>query len=121
MSHAARRTFRPSFFQRCASLAAVVVFRARRYGFEPEKGGAEVHCLVCPVVKLIPVPQARTAAFWAFSAAGIVLTATALLSMLPWFVYTAQLAFIVIHRYAALAATLAAIAFVDLDLIPRRA
>jgi len=103
------------------SLVAVVVVRARRYGFEPEKGRADVECLVCPVVKLIPVPLARTAAFWAFSAAGIVLTATALASMLPWFVYTAQLAFIVIHRYAALAATLAAIAFVDLDLIPRRA
>jgi hypothetical protein len=102
------------------SLAAAVAFRARRFGFEPEKGRAEVQCLVCPVLKIVPVPLARTIAFWAFVASGLVLTATSLLSMLPWFVYTAQLSFIGIHRYAALAATLAAIALADLDLIPRR-
>lgn len=101
-------------------LAAVVVLRARRYGFEPDKGKAKVQCLVCPVVKRVPIPLARALAFWIFVAAGLVLTATALFSMLPWFVYTAQLTFIGVHRYAALAAVLAAIAFVDLDLIPRR-
>jgi len=102
-------------------LAAVVVLRARRYGFEPSKGKAEVQCLICPVVKRVPIPLARALAFWIFVAAGLVLTTTALFSMLPWFVYTAQLTFIGVHRYAALAATLAAMAFVDLDLIPRRA
>ena len=102
-------------------LAAVVVLRARRYGFEPSKGKAEVQCIVCPIVKRIPVPLARALAFWVFITAGLVLTATALCSMLPWFVYTAQFTFIGVHRYAALAAALAAVAFVDLDLIPRRA
>jgi len=102
------------------SLAAVVIMRARHYGFEPSKGKAEVQCLICPVVKLIPLPLARAIAFWVFVTAGLVLTATALFSMLPWFVYTAQLTFIGVHRYAALAAALAAMAFVDLDLIPRR-
>lgn len=103
------------------SLAAVVVLRARRYGFNPDKGRVEVPCLICPVVKLVPVPLARTVAFWAFVAAGLVLTVTSLLSMLPWFVYSAQLLFIGVHRYAALAAALAAVAFIDFDIIPRRA
>ncbi|MBN2206994.1 MAG: hypothetical protein JW742_06300 [Candidatus Aminicenantes bacterium] len=103
------------------SLAAVIVLRARRYGFEPDKGRVAVQCLICPVLKLVPVPAARAVAFWVFAAAGLVLTVTALLSMLPWFVYSAQLLFIAVHRYAALAATLAAIAWADFDLIPRGA
>ncbi len=101
-------------------LAAVVILRARRYGFEADKGKGEVECLVCPVVKRVPLPLARTLAFWIFVLAGLVLGATALFSMLPWFVYTAQLTFIGVHRYAALAAALAAMIFADLDLIPRR-
>jgi hypothetical protein len=103
------------------SLAAVAVLRARRYGFEAEPGGAQVECLVCPVLKKVPIVWARTAAFWIFVLAGLVLAATALASMLPYFVYTAQLEFLGIHRYAALAAVLAAIGLADLDLIPRRA
>ena len=57
--------------------------------------------------------------FWVFVVAGLVLTATALGSMLRFFSFDSQAGMIDVHRYSALAATLAAMGFFD-SLLPAK-
>ena len=50
--------------------------------------------------------------FWVFAAASAVLTATALIPMLPILNHTGQLQAVSLHRYAALAAFVSISAFI---------
>ena len=58
--------------------------------------------------------------FWVFTLAGFSLTVSALLPMLPWFHYQGQVVLFAWHRWSALVALLAAVAFADLEFFPRR-
>ena len=85
------------------SFAALLLLRAGAY--RPDAG---------------PAPGGRVSLFWLLAAAGLVLVVTALAAMLPLFPFRAQFLLLDIHRYAALAALLAAIVFFDIDILPRR-
>ena len=61
----------------------------------------------------LPPELSRPVLFWIFVAAGLVLAVTALGSMLRFFSFDSQTGMIDVHRYAALAATLAAMGFFD--------
>jgi hypothetical protein len=101
------------------SLTAVLLLRAGAYG--PGAGaGPDEDCVACPVLKNVPRRHVLAALFWAFAAAGFVLIATALLSMLPYFHFGAQIPLLEAHKYGALAALLAALLMIDIDFIPRR-
>jgi hypothetical protein len=99
------------------SLAAMLFWRARDYGFERREPPAGNH-IAGPFFKGLSRPAQRKIAFWAFAFFGFVQVATALGSMLPLFTFQAQLAMIMIHRYGALVLLLAAILFADLAFLP---
>ncbi len=63
-------------------------------------------------------PLNRSLYFWAFSLAGLVLTVTALFSMVPYFSLDTQLALIEVHRWSGLIAVLLAMLFFD-AVLPR--
>jgi hypothetical protein len=99
------------------SLAFVLIWRARDYRFDdPKKGKAEGFTRA--VLKNIPKALVIKLLFWGFAAAGLVIIATALLSMLPWFPAAAQTPLTLWHKYAALASILAAVLFADLAFLP---
>lgn len=100
------------------SLAALVLLRAGAY--RPDDGPGAETCDRCPILKKVPMTCVLTGAFWAFAAAGFVLIVTALLSMLPYLHFGAQIPLLEAHRYGALAAVLAAFVFFDLGILPRR-
>ncbi len=99
-------------------LAALLLLRAGAYRPDDEPGAGR--CDFCPVLKSVPLAYVLTGVFWAFAAAGFVLVVTALLSMLPYLHFGAQIPLLDTHKYAALAALLAAVVFFDLDILPRR-
>jgi hypothetical protein len=68
----------------------------------------------------IPDRDIISGLFWVFVLAGFSLTVSALLPMLPWFHHQGQVILFAWHRWSALAALLAAIAFADLEFFPRR-
>lgn len=100
------------------SLAALLLLRAGAY--RPDDGPGVEKCDLCPVLKNVPMTYVLTGLFWAFAAAGFVLVLTALLSMLPYLHFRAQILLLEAHRYGALAALLSALVFFDLDILPRR-
>ena len=86
-------------FALCLTLLALL--RARDFVIDIQNDG-------------IPIPLEKVAfkaMFWIFSAAGALLTATALIPMLPLLTHTGQLQAQVLHRYTALAALLSFSAF----------
>jgi len=99
------------------SLAAMMFWRARDYGFG-RTGTASYAGLACPVFKSLSRGDLAKFAFWAFAFFGFVQTASALGSMLPVFTFQAQMALIEIHRYGALALLLSVILFADLVFLP---
>ncbi len=101
------------------SLAAVLLLRAGAYRPDAEASAGDTR-VACPVLKGVPRGDLLTGLFWAFAAAGLVLMATALLSMLPYLHFGAQIPLMEAHRYAALISLVAAAVFADLDIIPRR-
>ncbi len=101
------------------SLAAVLLLRAGSYRPDAEPGAGDP-CVTCPVLKSVPLGRLLTGLFWILAAAGFVLVVTALLSMLPYLHFGAQIPLLETHKYAALAALLAAIVFFDLGILPRR-
>jgi hypothetical protein len=101
------------------SLAAVLLLRAGAYRPDAESPAGDF-CVSCPVLKSVPRRYLVAGLFWILTAAGFVIAVTALLSMLPVLHFAAQLPLLETHRYAALAALLAAIVFFDLDILPRR-
>lgn len=100
------------------SLAALLLLRAGAY--RPDAGPGTGTCDLCPVLKNVPRAYVLTGLFWAFAAAGFILVVTALLSMLPYLHFGAQIPLLDAHKYGALAALLAAVVFCDLDILPRR-
>jgi hypothetical protein len=100
------------------SLAALLLLRAGAY--RPDDGPGVEMCDPCPVLKNVPMTYVLTGLFWAFAAAGFVLVVTALLSMLPYLHFGAQIPLLEAHRYGALAALLAAVVFFDRGILPRR-
>jgi hypothetical protein len=100
------------------SLAALLLLRAGAY--RPDDAPGLEKCDLCPVLKNVPTTYVLTGLFWAFSAAGFVLVVTALLSMVPYLHFGAQIPLLEAHRYGALAALLAAVVFFDLGILPRR-
>lgn len=94
------------------SLALIVVFRSREYA-SPLAGSVLDHSSLGSFLKNFPPSLIRSLLFWIFSISGLLLASTALFSMLPYFSFNAQLALIAVHRCSALAALLAAIAFLD--------
>jgi hypothetical protein len=100
-------------------LAAVLLLRAGAYRPDAADSGDGKRC-PCPFLRNIPLKHLLTGLFWSFAAAGLVLIVTALFSMLPYLHFGTQFPLLEAHRYSALAALLAAMAFVDLGLLPRR-
>jgi hypothetical protein len=100
------------------SLAADVIVRAKEYSSIIEvftAGGRPMGYLL----GLFSRPIRQSVLFWVFVLSGLALIATALFSMLPYFSFRTQVGLVETHRWAALAAVLAAMAFFD-SIIPRR-
>ncbi len=95
-----------------ACLAAFVILRAKDNVAGPESFVIDRFTLR-KFPRSLPPGLFRPVFFWIFVAAGFALTVTALGSMLRFFSFDAQVEMIDVHRYSALAATLAAIAFYD--------
>ncbi|MGD0782555.1 MAG: hypothetical protein ABSA30_06820 [Candidatus Aminicenantales bacterium] len=98
-------------------LAGLLLWRARDYRFDKQE--EEVfERFSRPAFKNVSKAFARKILFWIFALAGFLIIMTALLSMLPILPADAQHTLILIHKYSALAALLAAIVFVDITFIP---
>lgn len=100
------------------SLAAMLFVRARHYRWDEPSPTVEKRAH-CPLFKNVSPGFLQKALFWSFSLAGLLLTATALGSMLSWFSFETHLILIDVHRYAALTAILTAMAFFDSLILPR--
>ena len=98
-------------------LAGMLLWRARDYRFDKQEEEAIEH-FSFPVFKNVSKAFVRKTFFWIFALAGLLIILTALLSMLPILPADAQQTLILIHKYSALAALLAAIVFVDITFIP---
>jgi len=100
------------------SLAADVIFRAKEYSSLIEvftSGGRPMGYLL----GLFSRPLRQSLLYWIFVISGLALVSTALFSMLPYFSFRTQLGLAATHRWSALAAALAAIAFFD-SVLPRK-
>jgi len=95
-----------------ACLAAFLVLRANDNVAGPE-GFVIDRFALRKFPRALPPELLRPVLFWIFIAAGLALAVTALGSMLRFFSFDAQTALIETHRWSALAATLAAMAFYD--------
>jgi hypothetical protein len=93
-------------------LAADVILRAKEYHLALEILALRRRSLLSFLEGSYP-PLHRPLLFWSFVLAGLALIVTALLSMLPYFNFNAQVVLVEIHRWSALAAVLAAMAFLD--------
>jgi hypothetical protein len=98
-------------------LAGLLLWRARDYRFDKQEEAA-FERFSCPILKNVSKSFVRKILFWAFAVVGLLIILTALLSMLPILPAEAQRTLILIHKYSALAALLAAIVFVDITFIP---
>jgi hypothetical protein len=95
-----------------ACLAAFAILRAKDNVAGPESFVIDRFTLR-RFPRSLPPELVRPMLFWIFVAAGFALTVTALGSMLRFFSFDSQTSMIDVHRYSALAATLAAMAFFD--------
>ncbi|MGB7297096.1 MAG: hypothetical protein WBC70_16040 [Candidatus Aminicenantales bacterium] len=93
-------------------LAADIVLRAKEYQFALEVltlGRRSLRSFLDGFSS----PLHRSLLYWGFVLAGFILIVTALVSMVPYFSFRAQLAFVETHRWSALAAVLIAMAFLE--------
>jgi hypothetical protein len=100
------------------SLAADVIVRAKEYSSIIEaftSGGRPMAYLI----SLFSRRLRQSVLYWAFIIASLVVASTALSSMLPFFSFRTQLGLVETHRWSALAAALAAMAFFD-SVLPRK-
>ncbi len=95
-----------------ACLAAFAIFRAKDNIAGPESFVIDRFTLR-KFPSSVPPELFRPVLFWIFVAAGLMLAITALGSMLRFFSFDSQTGMIDVHRYSALASTLAAMAFFD--------
>lgn len=98
-------------------LAADVILRAKEYHLALEILALRRRSLLSFLEGSTP-PLHRPLLFWGFVLAGLALIVTALFSMLSYFNFNAQVVLVEIHRWGALAAVLAAMAFLD-TVLPR--
>jgi hypothetical protein len=102
-----------------ASLTLIILVKGKDYLLSPRRFSLEIEAFD-PRTWSVTVAMLQRTLFWLFAAAGLLLVATALLSMLPWFSTPGQRLLFNIHRSGALASVLAAIAFADLALFNAR-
>jgi len=95
-----------------ACLAAFAILRAKDNVSGPESFFIDRFTLR-KFPRSLPPELFRPVLFWAFVTAGLALIVTALGSMLRFFGFDSQVGMIEVHRYSALAATLAAMGFFD--------
>jgi hypothetical protein len=98
-------------------VAGLLLWRARDYRFDAREEAA-FERFSCLIFKNVSKAFVRKILFWVFAFFGFLIILTALLSMLPILPADAQQTLILIHKYSALAALLAAIVFVDITFIP---
>lgn len=98
-------------------LAAEVILRAKEYNLALEVL-AHGRKPFRPFQETFYPPLNRSLFFWGFALAGLVLTITALSSMVPFFNLDTQLALIQVHRWSGLIAVLLAMLFFD-AVLPR--
>jgi hypothetical protein len=100
------------------SLAAHVIVRAKEYSslIEVFTAGRQP---MGYLLGLFSRPLRQSVLYWAFVLSGLALISTALFSMLPYFSFRTQVGLVGTHRWGALAAALAAIAFLD-SVLPRK-
>lgn len=98
-------------------LAAEVVLRAKEYNLALEVL-AHGRRPFWPFQESSSPPLNRSLFFWGFALAGLVLTVTALSSMVPYFSLDTQLTLTAVHRWSGLVAVLAAMLFFD-AVLPR--
>jgi hypothetical protein len=93
-------------------LTVVLFFRAKDYAFLGLKKGfpATEPGTLRTAFSRLPLQMIL---FWLFVISGLFLTATSLISMLPYFSYKTQLGLIETHRYSALVSLITAIIFFD--------
>ncbi len=102
------------------SLAAIVFLKGRH--FVPAARPVVTLAALLPRRGRLTPELARSGAFWAFAAAGFLLTVSAVVPMLPLLRTPGQEIMLGLHRYAAVASAAAAAVFVDLELfLSRRA
>jgi len=100
------------------SLAADIIVRAKVYGSIIEvftSGGRPMGYLL----GLFSRQLRQSVLYWVFVISGLALVITALFSMLPYFSFRTQVGLVETHRWSALAAALAAMAFFD-SVLPRK-
>ncbi len=96
------------------SLSLIVLLRGRNYIHESQH--PESTALTLDLKRLrFTAERAQYAAFWIFVIAGLTLTITALIPMFPLLRYGGLKLMFELHRYGALLAVLAAVAFMDLE------
>ncbi|OGD19045.1 MAG: hypothetical protein A2W03_06495 [Candidatus Aminicenantes bacterium RBG_16_63_16] len=95
-----------------ACLAAFAILRAKDNVSGPESFVIDRFTLR-KFPRSLPPELLRPVLFWVFVAAGLALAVTALGSMVRFFSFDAQAGMIDVHRYSALAATVAAMGFFD--------
>ncbi len=111
--------FAGAIFAVCLTL--IVFLRARRFAFDPRP-------LTLPgdleSFRRFRIPwgaqEWAKVFFWVFLVAGVSLAGSALLPMLPWFYYKAQVLLFGWHRWSALVSLVAGMAFADLELFAPR-
>jgi hypothetical protein len=100
------------------SLAADVIVRAKEYGSIIDaftSGGRPMGYLLT----LFSRRLRQSVLYWVFVISGLALVTTALFSMLPYFSFRTQVVLVETHRWSALFAALAAMAFFD-SVLPRK-
>jgi hypothetical protein len=101
------------------AFAAVIFLRARDYRLDSSDSGPE-RCDFCFLLRNVPLSWLIKGLFWVFTISGLSLILTALASMLRWFDFSLQIPLLEVHRYSALAAVLAAAAYLHFAVIPSR-
>jgi hypothetical protein len=96
-------------------LTIIVLFKGRDFISVPKPVNLSL-ALLDPRKMGITAARVRLAAFWLFVLAGLLLTISALLPMLPLLRTAGQRFMFEFHRYSALASVLAAMVFLGLDL-----
>ena len=100
-------------------LTIIVLFKGRDFISVPKPASLSL-ALLDPRKMGITPARVKLWAFWAFAAAGVLLTLSALLPMMPLLRTAGQRFMFEFHRYSALVSTVAAMVFAGLELFASR-